>query len=89
MDNLSLQAGTRANPYSVRCLAIVRQPVAVRFNQVINQTPDLLEREFGASVWIEHSGMVDVFAFAGHSGFNRQRLNVDVGLHHCGKMRRQ
>ena len=62
-------------------LLILRQPIAVRLDQIVNQVPDLLQAQLGRCMRIEHGGVVDVLALAGEGGFDGQRLHVEVGLH--------
>ena len=62
-------------------LMIFRQPIPVRFNQVVYQIPNLIQIEFGGSVGVEHSGVVDMFPLAGERCFHGHCLYIDVGLH--------
>lgn len=42
-----------------------RQIIAVGFDQVIHQMPDLVEAEFSGGVWVHHGGVVDMLTLAG------------------------
>ncbi len=55
----------------------------MRFDEFIYKRPDLIETQFGGSVRIEHSGVIDMFAFESKCRFDNQRLDVDVGLLEC------
>ena len=58
----------------------------MRFNQVVYECPNLVKAEFGGGVGVEHGGVVDVFTLATEGGFYGEGLDIDVGLHHCGKV---
>ena len=48
-----------------------------------NCTPrsQLIQRQLGARMRIEHGCVVDMLAFAGQRRLHSQRLHIDIGLH--------
>jgi len=56
------------------------QPIAVGFNERIDQGIDLVRVQFSSSMRVEQGGMVDMLAFAGQGSFHCQRLHIDIGL---------
>ena len=61
----------------------------MRRQQIIDQMPDLVEVQFSRRMRVQHGGVINMFSLAGQQRFNRQLLDVDIGLHQSGEMRRQ
>ncbi len=61
----------------------------MRLKQVVHQAPNLVQRQLGGSVRIEHRGLVDVLALAGKRSLHRQRLHIHVCLQDRSKLLRQ
>lgn len=55
------------------------KPVAMRVNQFVAQLAGVIDRQFGGSVRVEQSGMVDSFALARNRRLDGQQLGIDVG----------
>ena len=60
----------------------------MRFDQVVDQVPDLVKAQFGGGVRVHHRRMVDVLSLAGQRRLDSQRLDVDVRLDQRGDLRR-
>ncbi len=60
----------------------------MRFDQLVDQGPDLVEAELRGGVRVEHGSMIDMLPFPGQRGFHDQRLHVDIRLLQRGELRR-
>ncbi len=63
-----------------------RDHVAMGFEEVIHQRPDLLQAQLGGGVRVEHGGVVDVRFGVGERGGNDEFLHVDVGAVERGEV---
>ena len=50
-------------------------------DELVDQAPDLAEVEFGGSVGIHHSRVIDVLGRLVQQSANRELLNIDLGPH--------
>jgi hypothetical protein len=57
--------------------------------EVVHEPPDLVERELGGRVRVEHRGVVGRIPAATERCLDGQALDVDVGLHEGGHMARE
>ena len=68
---------------------ILRQPVAVRFDQIVAHMYDVVDRKLGRAVRVEHGRLIDMFLLLGDGGFDGQQLHVDLRHVHRGKLYRK
>ena len=79
----------KANQFFERFRSLICwQLIAMCFDEVVHEGPDLVEAEFGCGMWIEHRGVIDMFALARKSGFNNKRLYINVALLKRGEVGR-
>ena len=64
-------------------------PLIVAVDELVHQRGDLVERQLGRRVRVEHGGALGGVARAGERRLDGERLHVDVGLHQRGEMGRQ
>ena len=70
-------------------LFVHRHVRAVGLDQLVAHFHDVVDRELGGRVWVEHRGAVNVLAFARARGLDRHELHVDVCHVHRGELHRQ
>ena len=55
----------------------------MRFDEVVAEGNDIVDRKLGGGVRLEHCGVVDMLTLLGYSRLDGEELNVDVGHIHC------
>ena len=55
-------------------------------DKIVAKRNDVVDRQLCGSVRLHHGSLINGFLFLGHSRFNGQQLNIDIGAVHSGKL---
>ena len=62
----------------MRCLVVLRQPVAVGFDEVIHKAANFVDGQVGTGVGIKKRSLIDVLFLSGQSRIDHKLMDADL-----------